>query len=182
MFRTGTEDERPFSLSAAIPPREPRQRLQYSHRWPQLQRQQVLHHHVILQQGDQMENRAPLPGCTQTHPTRRLQPLIRMRPWETQVRQLRRRANRPQKHPMRGLPLLGRALCRLRLQPRPGGQSNMPEATIRRKTNLRHLRRRQNRLIVGEARLLVPAPPCLLQMPQGMPKQVGFFYEGETAR
>ena len=39
-----------------------------------------------------------------------------------------------------------------------------------------------NRLMVGMVRLLVPAPPCLLQMPHSMPKQVGFFYEGETAR
>ena len=105
-----------------------------------------------------------------------------MRLWETQVRQLRRRANRPQKHPKRVPPLPGRVLCRLRLPPQPGGQSNMPEATIGRKTNPRHLRRQLNQLRVGEVRLLAPAPPCLLQMPQGMLKQVGFFCEGETAR
>ena len=104
-----------------------------------------------------------------------------MRPWETQVRQLRRRANRPQKHITR-VPLLpGRVLCRLRLRPQPGGQSNMPEAMISRKTNPRHLRRQLNRLRGGEVRLLAPAPPCLLQMPpQGMPKQVGFFCKGVT--
>ena len=58
----------------------------------------------------------------------------------------------------------------------------MLKATIHRETNPQHLRRRVNRLIVGEERLLVPAPPCLLQMPHGMLKQVGFVYEGVTAR
>ena len=144
--------------------------------------QQGLHHPGILHQWDQMGNIAPLPGRTQTHPTQRLLPLIRMRLWETQARQLKRRANRPQKHFVGCLPLLGRALRRLRLQPQPGGQSNTPDTTIPRKTNPRHLRRRVSRLIVGEERLLVPAPPCLLRMPQGMLKQVGIFFKGETAR
>ena len=147
-------------------------------------RNQQVHHPGTQQQRDPMGNRAPLPGRTQTHPTRgRLQlTQIRMRHWVTQARQLRRRANRPQKPTTGYRPLLGRALLRLRLRPLPGGQSSMLKATIRRETNPQHLRRRMNRLIVGEERLLVPAPPCLLQMPHGMLKQVGFFYEGTTAR
>ena len=148
------------------------------------QNQQVHHHPGTPQKRYPRGNRAPLPGRTQTHPTRgRLQLVqIRMRPWATQARQLRLRANRHQKLLMGYRPLLGRAPLRLRLQPLPGGQSSMLKATIHRETSPQHLRQRVNRLMVGKVRLLVPAPPCLLQMPHGMLRQVGFFYEGGTAR
>ena len=149
---------------------------------PQNQR---VHHHLRTQQKQvPVETRAPLPGRALTHPTRGRLQLVqtRMRPWATQVRQLRRRANRPHQPTMGYRPLPGQAPLRLRLQPPPGGQSNMLKGTIRRKTSPQQLRQRVSRLMVGKERLLVPAPPCLLQMPHGMLKQVGFFYEGETAR
>ena len=126
--------------------------------------QQVRHRPGTPQKQDPVENRAPLPGRTQTHPTRgRLQLVqIRMRLWATQVRQLRRRANRPHQPTTGYRPLPGQAPLRLRLQPLPGGQSSMLKGTIRRETSPQYLRQRVNRLMVGKERppgTGAPLPP-----------------------